>query len=393
MAPSITANGPQIDTYQGVVSDLLNGTSIAPGFYQIYGPTINVASNSPDGQMINIFATSKIDMENFGVQIYDNFDPDEAIGISLDNSGAFSGTPRKAGVFTQVLIQVVVSMGLNLSGQDTANPYTIQDGTGNQFQLLSSATLITGSNTLTFQAVNIGFIQVLPNTLTTPVTIVAGVTSVNNSAGPSQVGSNQESDANYRLRLQASRSFPSQGSLDGLYAGLNQLSGVDNANVYENTTASPVNGIPAHGIWVVTNGGAAADIAQVIYNRRNLGVPMKGSQSYVITQDNGTNVTMKWDNVVMQPLYLVAFLQSISGASINIPAIQSYLVANWKFVINQPADIATLNYLISLAQPGVVSSGLGVSPDGVTFFNVLNPSSQQNQFYLLTANIVLNLYP
>ena len=393
MPPVITASGPQIDTYNQVVSDLLNGTSVAPGFYSIYGSSINVASNSPDGQMINIFATSKIDMENFGVQIYDSLDPDEAIGIALDNSGAYSGTPRKGGVYTQVAIQVIVSMGLNLSGQDTSNPYTIQDGIGNQFQLVTSASLTTGSNTLTFQAVNIGFIQVLPNTLTTPVTIIAGVTSVNNSAAPSQVGANQETDANYRLRLQFSRSFPSQGALDGLYAGLNQLTGVDNANVYENDTSSPVNGIPANGIWVVTNGGTAQQIAQVIYNRRNLGVPMKGSQTYDITQANGTTATMKWDNVVLQALYVTAFLQSISGASINIPAIKAYLVANWKFKINQPADISMLNYLIGLAQPGVVSSGLGVSPDGSTFYNVLAPSSQQNQFYLITANINLNLYP
>lgn len=393
MAPSITASGPQIDTYAQVVSDLLNGTVTAPGFYSIYGPSINVASNSPDGQMINIFATSKIDMENFGVQIYDNFDPDEAIGISLDNSGSYSGTPRKSGIYTQVAIQVVVSTGINLSGLDTANPYTIQDGNGNQYQLLTSASLTTGSNTLIFQAANIGFIQVVPNTITTPVTIVAGVTTVNNSTGASQIGANQETDANYRLRLQASRSFPAQGALNGLYAGLNQLANVSNANVYENNTGSTVNGIPANGIWVVVNGGTPQQIANVIYNRRNFGVPMKGSQSYVITQDNGSNVTMYWDNVILEQLHVTAFLQSITGQSINVPAIQAYLVANWNFIINQPADIATLSALISAAQPGVVSSGLGVSPDGVTFYNVLAPTNGQYQFILQSSNVVLNLYP
>lgn len=393
MAPSITANGPQIDTYSQAVSDILNGTSVAPGFYQIYGPTINVASNSPDGQMINIFATSKIDMENFGVQIYSAMDPDEAIGIALDNSGAYSGTPRKAGVYTQVIIQVVASTGINLSGLDTSNPYTVQDGNGNQYQLLTSATLSAGSNNLTFQAANIGFIQVVPNTIMTPVTIVAGVVSVNNSAGASQVGSNQETDANYRLRLQASRSFPSQGSLDGLYAGLNQLSNMNNANVYENDTASSVNGIPANGIWVVVDGGTPSQIAQVIYNRRNLGVPMKGSQTYVITRPNGSTITMKWDNVVFQTLYLTAFVQSITGAAINTTAIAAYIAANWNFTINEPANIATLSALISAAQPGVVGSALGVSSDNVHFFNVLNPSSQQNQFSLSAVNITLNIYP
>ena len=393
MAPSITANGPQIDTYAEVLSDLLNGTSTAPGFYQIYGPNIQVAQNSPDGQNLNIFTLSKIDMENYGVAIYSAMDPDEAVGIALDNDAVFCGITRKAGVFTQVVIQVTTNTTLNLSGQDTSNPYTIQDGNGNQYQLIVSASLSNGVNNLNFQAVNIGAIQVLANTITTPVTIVAGVVSVNNSAVPYQNGSNQETDANFRLRRQASTSFPSQGEMDGLYAGLNNLANMNNANVYENNTASPVNSIPANGIWVVVNGGNAAQIAQVIYNRRAMGVPMKGSQTYNITQVNGVVVTMKWDNVILETLYLTAFLQSINGMAINTTAIAAYIAANWNFVINEPADIGTLAGLISAAQPGVVGSGIGVSANNVNFFNVLSPTDGQHQFNLSAANITLNIYP
>lgn len=393
MAPSITAAGPQIDTYSQIVSDIENGTASAPGFYQIYGPTINVASNSPDGQMINILALSKMDMENFGVAIYDNFDPDEAIGTALDNISQYCGITRKGGTYTQVVIQVVTNDNINLSGLDTTNPYTIQDGNGNQYNLIISASLTSGSNSLNFQAAAIGFIQVLANTITTPVTIVAGVVSVNNGTTPYQIGTNQETDANFRLRRQASTSFPAQGALNGLYAGLNNLENVFDAEVYENTSAIVVNGIPAHGIWVVVNGGAAADIADVIYNRRNLGVPMKGSQTYDITQANGSIVTMKWDNVILQSLYVRAFVQSISGEAINTTAIKEYIVANWNFIINESADITTLDALISAAQPGVVSSSLGVSANGVSFFNVLAPTDGQYMFVLTTARITLSLYP
>ena len=315
------------------------------------------------------------------------------MGIALDNDAVFCGITRKAGVFTQVVIQVTTNTTLNLSGQDTSNPYTIQDGNGNQYQLIVSASLSNGVNNLNFQAVNIGAIQVLANTITTPVTIVAGVVSVNNSAVPYQNGSNQETDANFRLRRQASTSFPSQGEMDGLYAGLNNLANMNNANVYENNTASPVNSIPANGIWVVVNGGTAAQIAQVIYNRRAMGVPMKGSQTYNITQVNGVVVTMQWDNVILETLYLTAFLQSINGMAINTTAIAAYIAANWNFVINEPADIGTLAGLISAAQPGVVGSGLGVSANNVNFFNVLSPTDGQHQFNLLAANITLNIYP
>lgn len=396
MAPSITANGPQIDTYDQVVSDLENGTSTAQGYYQIYGPTINLGQNSPDGQTINIFALSKIDMENFGVGIYDSMDPDEASGIALDNCAQYCGITRQAGTYTLVTIAIVVSQSLNLNGLDLVygtQPFTIQDGNGNQYNLIASIALIPGTYNLNFQAANIGAVLASPNTITTPVTIIAGVTSVNNPAAPYQIGTNQETDAQFRLRRQASTSFPSQAALDGLYAGLLDTPGIVGAGTYENDTASIVNGIPAYGIWVVVNGGTPAQIARIIYNRRSNGTPMKGSQTYVITRPDGTTVTMKWDNVVFQNLYVTAFLQSKSNSSINIPALQAALVTNWIFKINQAADISTLDAQLTAINPDLVCSGLGVSADGVTYVDLLSPSSQQNQFILSAGNIILNLYP
>ena len=289
---TITATGPQIDTLPEIVSDILNGTPTVQGFYQIYGPTIQVASNSPDGNMINIFALSKVDMGNFGVGIYQAQDPDEAIGIALDNISQLCGITRNAGSYTQVVIQVTTNTTLNLMGLDTSTPYTIQDGNGNQYNLIASASLINGVNTLNFQSANIGAVQAAANTITTPVTIIAGVVSVNNSAAASQVGTNQETDTNFRMRRQASTSFPAFGELDGLYAGLNDSPSIISANVYENNTGSVVNGIPANGIWAVVNGGNPASIAQILYNRRCAGTPMKGSQTYNITQANGVIVTM-----------------------------------------------------------------------------------------------------
>ena len=390
MAPSITAAGPIIDTYAQIVSDLLNGTTTVPGFYQIYGPSINVASNSPDGQMINIFALAKQDMENFDVAIYDSFDPDQAIGVSLDSIAQIAGLSRKSGTYTQVAVNVTVSATLTLSGLDTSTPFTISDGSGNQYNLIVSTTFYSGTTaSANFQAVSIGFIQCLPSTLTTMITIVSGVTSVTNPSSPYQVGSNQETDANFRLRRQASTAFPAQGPLQAMYAGLNQVSGIAGCAVYENSTGSTVNGIPAHGIWVVVNGGTAAQVALAIYNYRNLGCPMKGSQSSVVTQIDGSTVTMYWDNVVLQPLYIKAQVDSINSSSVSLTAIQEALVTNWQFNIYQAADISTLNQQIRAINPNALCSNLGVSADGTTWVNLLSPSSQQNQFYLVAANITL----
>ncbi len=69
MANTIDANGITIETYAETVSNIVNGTSSAPGLTQIYGTDINVASNSPDGQMVNIFALSKQDILNLCIRI------------------------------------------------------------------------------------------------------------------------------------------------------------------------------------------------------------------------------------------------------------------------------------------------------------------------------------
>ena len=70
MPNTITQNGIQIETYAEILSDLLNGVGDIPGFLAIYGSDINIDSNSPDGQMLNIFAESKLDMLNLEVDNY-----------------------------------------------------------------------------------------------------------------------------------------------------------------------------------------------------------------------------------------------------------------------------------------------------------------------------------
>jgi len=391
MSNQITAAGIQIETFEQIVANITNGTSDTPGLIQIYGADINVASNSPDGQMINIYALSKMDILNLCVAIYNSMDPDQAVGVSLDRIAQISGLTRKPGTYTQVAIDVVTNQSVNLNGLDTSTPFTIQDSNGNLFYLITSASLSSGTTSLSFQSAAIGFIQVLANTLTTPVTIVAGVVSVNNPAVPTQVGTNQETDANFRLRRQASTAFPAQSSLKALFSGLNSLVGVTEAVVYENTTnAVDADGIPAHGIWVVTDGGTAALIGETIYTYRNLGIPMKGTLTYVITQVDLSTITMQYDSAVNENLYLQATLVSISGSAIDRTAIKEALVTNYILGIYDPADVSTLNIQIRAINPDVVCSGLGVSNDGVTWVNLLSPLSKKNKFVLSTARITLS---
>ncbi len=83
-------------------------------------------------------------------------------------------------------------------------------------------------------------------------------------------------------------------------------------------------------------------------------------------------------------------LMNLRGAAVDRTAIKNGLVANYLFGINQPADVSTLNQQIRAINPDVVCSGLGVSDDGITWVNLLSPSSKQNKFVLAFARITLS---
>lgn len=386
----IDSNGIQIETYSQIVNDILNGTSLAPGLYTIYGSNINVAQNSPDGQFVNIFALSKQDMLNLCVSIYNSFNPDFAVGTSLDAIAQISGLTRSKGTYTQVAVTLVTSQNLNLSGLDTSTPYTISDSNGNLAFLITSTSLTASSFSLNFQAANIGAVTFAQNTLTVPVTIIPGVVSVNNPSLPFQNGVNQETDSNFRLRRQASTAFPAQGPLQALFAGLNATSGVNQAVVYENTSSiTDLNGIPGHGIWVITDGGLSTLIGNTIYIYRSLGVPMLGSITVMVPQIDGSNFAVSYDSAVNQNLWVKATLSSLNGTAIDRTAIAAQLVQNYLFKIYQVADISTLDQQIRNINPNVVCSNLGVSAEGTNYFALLYPTLKKNKWFLTTGNITL----
>ena len=390
MPNQIDGNGIQIETFTEIWSDLVNGTSSVPGFYQIYGSDINLDQNSPDGQMINNFALAKQDVLELLVQIYNSKDPDQAIGIDLDAVCQLCGITREGGTYTQVFVLINTSQALNLNGQDSSSPFTVQDSNGNQYQLINSTSLVQGNNTLAFQAVNIGAVQCLANTVTIPVTVVAGVNSINNPSAAYQTGVDQETDAQLRQRRQVSVALPAQGAVQGLQGGLYTVSGLNQAVVYENTTLITNSyGVPGKSIWVIVDGGADADVANMIYAYRSMGCGMYGGHSVNVTLPDGTLFAILFDRVVLQTLYIKFHLDSIDSGSIDNNLVKNGLVSDYIFSIFEPADITTVTSLIHSIDNTLIVSSCQVSIDNTNWFNSILPSSKNNKFSLSAGNITI----
>ena len=238
MPDSFGVNGLTVETASEITSDLTSGLQA------IYGADINVDQNSPDGQMIGIVTQVAVDIRELLSQINSSFDPDQAIGIQLDQRCAINGVTRVGATYTVQPVDITVNATTILAGLDsnynsaTGTGFTVSDGNGNNFILGATTTLNAGTTTLDFRAALIGSVSVPINTLTVPVTIVSGVTSVNNSSAAISVGQTEETDVQLRVRRQRSVAITSNGYLNGLTAALLGLTGVTNAAVYENHIAA-----------------------------------------------------------------------------------------------------------------------------------------------------------
>ncbi len=300
----------------------------------IYGADINLESSTPDGQLINLFVQAVLDLQDLLVQIYNTFDPDNAIGNVLDQRVAINGIQRQAGTYTITPITIVTSQSVNLYGldQDVQEIYTVSDNAGNRWELQQTQLGVgPGTDVFNFQAATPGANLTIPNTINVPVTTVLGVTSVNNPTIYTTLGINEESDAVLKVRRQRSVSLASQGYLSALLAALENIPGMSSAFVYENTSGvTDGDGIPGHSIWVIVSGTAAdADIAQAIYTKRNAGCGMYGSTSYVITQVNNTPFTVFWDTVIASSVYIAFTVTPIDGITpVNIAAIREGLATS-----------------------------------------------------------------
>lgn len=408
----------------------------------IFGDDINLDSNTPDGQLINIFIQSVLDQEDLATQVYNSIDPDNAIGNVLDQRVSINGIQRQAGTYTTTNVTIVTSQGVNLYGIDQVDQavFTVADNAGHNWLLETTQLgLPSGTNVLLFRAEEPGQVLTTIGTITVPVTIVLGVVSINNPTTYSTLGINEETDAQLRIRRQKSVSLRAQGYLQGLLAALENINGIVSVNIYENTSSSTdIHGIPGHSIWVIVAGspnialstaynsttvyqyGSIASsggvnyfsvsndnlnnlvtdtnfwqlynpIAQTIYNYRNAGCGTFGSESYAVHQIDGTFFTIFWDFVVQEDVYIKFTAYSLNGTTIpNIQGIKDYLVLNFDPGVNEEVNINGLSTLVQQADSNVlvINSGFSTDPSG-PFTNTLSPTNLNKQLVVIAPNIIV----
>lgn len=385
----ISSAGLTLQTLAEIVKELEDG------FKAIYGVDINVDANSPDGQMINLFAQSKLDILDLINSVYLSFSPTEAVGAVLDQRCAINGITRNGATYTTVYIAMILNRTVNLVGLDngTVTPFTVADPAGNPFYLITGSTGAsggttgsTGSNYFLFRSSNSGKVQVSANTLTNIITPTLGVVNVNNPLGAVNFGSDEETDVALRFRRSLSVANPSTGYLDGLIGALLAIPNVKYATVFENVTSTTdAWGVPGHSIHAVVDyvvggtgatgatgatgvSGSQSAIANAIYIHRNAGCGMTGAITEPITQVNGFDIDMKYSYANYTPLYIALTITSRDQDRHGIDSqfLKNTILAGVEYGINEIADYSEIASLCKVADPLAVIISGGVGATGVT---------------------------
>jgi uncharacterized phage protein gp47/JayE len=392
---------PNVSTISGAglaIESLANIISFLESALQsIYGSDVNLESNSPDGQLINIFAQSDIDYLELLLDTYNNFAVPTSYGPRLDQLVALNGLARQQGTYTQAQVAVTASQAITVPGLDqTAVPaFTVADEAGNQFQLVTSLVFASaGTQTVTFQAVTIGVVTTIANTITNIVTATLGITSVNNPSVASDIiGVNEESDAQLQIRHDQSFTLASTGMSDAMESLLRNIPGVTDAYVVENDTGATVGPIPKNCIWVIVAGGTAAQIAQAIYVKKSPGCAMKGSVSQLVTRPNGSTFAAQWDVAISQPLYIAFTVNWVGPQLLSNSQVAVALAPVLVYKLGQTPSIGdVLRAMQAIAPTAIlsISATQGVSVDNSSWASIVEPTDAQHYFTVSSANITVS---
>lgn len=284
-------------------------------FRGIYGQDVYIEPDSQDGQMLAIFAAAVDDANAETLTTYNSFSPSTARGVGLSSNVKINGITR--GVATQSTVDLLI---VGQAGT-TINDGIAQSPDGTQWLLPVSVVIPPdGDITVTATARDVGAMLAPPDTITTIGTPTRGWQSVTNpnAAVP---GSPVETDAELRRRQTISTALPSLTVFEGTVGGVASIPGVIRLRGYENdTNSTDADGIPAHTISLVVEGGDAQAIGEEIAARKTPGTGTYGTTSVDVTDEYGVVRAIKFFRPTLATIKVAITLTALPGYTVGVEA-------------------------------------------------------------------------
>jgi uncharacterized phage protein gp47/JayE len=396
MKPEFTVDGLEIQSFEEIFDALV------VKYKGIYGADIDLSQNTPDGQKVGIEAELEHDLQTFALALYNSFDPDFASGDALNKIIKLTGITKNPATRSSVEVTITTDRSLSLN-----TGYTVADDNDQNWVTDSDIPLVSGANTVTLLAKDWGKVEAVAGTVVTPITIVLGVVSVTNPSDAAS-GVEEETDAELRIRRNKSLENASYSTVGGLFAKVANIEGVTDLIIYENDTDDPDQmrdpstgnivasvGMPAHSIWCVIQGGAVADIAEVITKNKTTGAPMRGVESTTyletILKPNGSTFyfthLVLYDRPTDVPLHIeLTVTRKDAAEAIDLDLIKEKLVEKL-YSISENAQANELYGYVYQAGTNFIATDLLISLDDIAYIDDQIDSGYDEILLISTANI------
>ena len=247
---------------------------------QIFGADIVLDNDSQDGQLLSIVAAALSDVNAQAIATYNAFNPQTAKGSALDSVVKVNGLTRREATHSQVDLRIVGQAGTQIQNGMALDAFD------NRWLLPDSVVIpISGEVTVRATAEKLGAIEAEANTVTKIGTPTLGWQTVSNPAA-AIAGIAIETDAELQSRQAESTSREAVSLWEAIVASLYEVDDVVRVSgVHNDTGTTDADGIPAHSIALVVDGGDVQEIAETIWKKKGEGVATFGDIRQDITDE------------------------------------------------------------------------------------------------------------
>ncbi|MFZ5936577.1 baseplate J/gp47 family protein [Pseudomonas sp. HS6-2] len=322
-APVVTATGISAPTYAEVLAFL------KAQYQSIYGADVYLGSDSQDGQFLGVLALAISDANAATIATYLSFSPATAQGAGLSSNVKINGIKRSASSFSTADVLVVGQAGTPIANG------VAEDQAGNKWALPASVTIPPeGQITVTATCSTADSITALPGQINKIATPTLGWQTVSNIAAAAP-GAPVETDSALRQRQKTSTALPSRTVLEGTIGAVANVSGVTRYGAVDNdTNATDANGIPAHTMAIIVEGGDATAIAQAIAAKKGPGGGTYGTTSVTVLNVYGMPITIKFFRPTYRAITVAVSIKALAGYTTAIGTALQQAVSDY---VNQVA--------------------------------------------------------
>lgn len=335
-----TPTGLVVPAQSAVLAGMQSDINAAFGGGMNFGTQAQPGGAPPQIQQAASYAAIYANFVEAFAELVDQVDPDNATGFMQDAIGRIYFLDRQPGTPTAVQLACGGALGTPIPVGAQA-----RDTSGNIYVCTQAGVIpVGGSITLSFANIVIGPIACPANTVTGIYQAIPGWETVNNpTAGVP--GSNVETAAAFEFRRQNTVAANGNGSLPAIYGAVFKVPGVIDLYATQNVTDNPITvgstsyTLVGHSLYVAVVGGAAADIANAIWTKKNEGSNMNGNTTVTVTDQSGYNFPF--------PTYPITF---------NVPTATSY-----NFIVNIVNSSALPSTIAADVQAAITQQFNGVT--------------------------------